>query len=173
MVRIAPLRLVCGAAALVAAAFAVLPSAAAGADPVLPPCTGCPQPTTTVPPPIAAAPGGPQRITAVLGPAQVRPRPKRPPLGVSGRFTAVIEDRRVTWALATANVSRGATVRIEMGPAGTNGPTVVALCANCAGTAVGIQTISRMQEDALRTGRVYVEVSTKLNPNGEIRGQIR
>ena len=49
---------------------------------------------------------------------------------------------------------------------------IVPLCAPCRSGARGRATVDGSVLDALESGRSYVNVHTKKNPAGEIRGQI-
>jgi len=49
---------------------------------------------------------------------------------------------------------------------------IVPLCAPCKSGAHGRATVDASVLDALESGRTYVNVHTKKNPLGEIRGQL-
>jgi hypothetical protein len=50
---------------------------------------------------------------------------------------------------------------------------VVPLCAPCKTGARGRATLSAAVLSALESGRAYVNIHTRRNPAGEVRGQIR
>ena len=52
------------------------------------------------------------------------------------------------------------------------GPVIVPLCAPCKSGAQGKATVDSSVLNALESGRAYVNVHTKKNPAGEIRGQL-
>jgi hypothetical protein len=64
-----------------------------------------------------------------------------------------------------------------MGARGKRGITMLPLCNKCRltshGAYVGSYVDNKTFVKALRHGRMYVNVTTKLNPKGEIRGQIK
>jgi hypothetical protein len=59
-----------------------------------------------------------------------------------------------------------------VGTPGRSGDVVIALCTACQSESKGTADVPASALQALLTGRTYVNVHTKKNPNGEIRGQL-
>jgi hypothetical protein len=118
-------------------------------------------------------------LNANLKPRFEVPKPKGVPAGATGLFTGkVVElenDRaRLTWRLTFSKLSgRADAAHIHRGRVGTAGAVLVALCGPCRNGQRGTATISHAQLRTIRTGRTYVNLHTKKNAAGEIRGQVR
>jgi CHRD domain-containing protein len=99
---------------------------------------------------------------ATLSAAKERPKPKGNVKRARGTFTATVKKEGtrgvITWRLT---FSRQA------------GPVIVPLCAPCRSGARGQATVGAAVLNALETGRAYVNVHTRKNQPGEIRGQLR
>ncbi len=67
---------------------------------------------------------------------------------------------------------RPTAARLNKGVRGANGAAFKTLCYRCLSPAHGTLTLTASQRDAMRRGGTYVNVLTKRNPYGEIRGQI-
>jgi hypothetical protein len=79
----------------------------------------------------------------------------------------------LTWKLTFAHLTGRATqAHIHIGKRGKAGPIAVALCAPCRSGAHGKKTVTGRALAALESGRAYVNVHTRKNPLGEIRGQL-
>jgi len=105
------------------------------------------------------------------------PKPKAP-AGAGGSFSATVRDNgskaTVRWTLSFRGLSGAAlAAHIHLARPGVAGPVVVPLCGPCKSGAKGTGTLSHDQAEMLEKGRGYVNVHTKRNPNGEIRGQLR
>ena len=95
-----------------------------------------------------------------------------------GTFTATVKKEGdqgvVTWRLTFSRLTgRGIAAHIHRGAPGRAGPVIVPLCAPCRTGARGRVTVSAAVLNALETGRAYVNVHTRKNQAGEIRGQLR
>jgi hypothetical protein len=101
------------------------------------------------------------------------------PTGASGRFTGTAVEQendraRVTWRLTFSRLSgRAVAAHIHSGRAGRAGGVMAALCGPCRSGQRGTAMISHAQLRTIRAGRAYVNVHTRKNPAGEIRGQLR
>lgn len=96
----------------------------------------------------------------------------------TGKLTLAGKKSRFTWTLKASNLSgRILTAEIGMGARGKSGTTMLPLCNKCGLTAhgayVGPYVDNKTFVNAVRHGQMYVTVTTKLNPKGEIRGQIK
>lgn len=96
----------------------------------------------------------------------------------TGKLTLAGKKSRFTWTLRLSQLSgRVREADVAMGAPGKRGITVLPLCKKCHLTAHGAYVGSYVDNQtfvkALRHGRMYVNVTTKLNPKGEIRGQIK
>jgi hypothetical protein len=80
----------------------------------------------------------------------------------------------VAWRLTFSRLTgRAVAAHIHRGAPGKAGPVIVPLCAPCRSGARGQATVGAAVLDALETGRAYVNVHTRRNQAGEIRGQLR
>jgi CHRD domain len=116
-------------------------------------------------------------VKTALRAAQERPKPKGSVRRAKGTFTATITRSGTTgviaWRLTFSKLTGRATAaHIHSGVRGKAGPVIVSLCAPCRSGARGRATVDASVLDALQSGRAYVNVHTRKNPLGEIRGQI-
>jgi len=90
-----------------------------------------------------------------------------------GSFTGDITGKTLTWSLTFSGLTGPATAaHIHMAAMGASGPVVVPLCGPCKSGVKGTATLSAALLSALKTHKLYVNVHTAKNPNGEIRGQV-
>jgi hypothetical protein len=123
---------------------------------------------------------GTYTIKTALNAKQEVPAPKRATRAV-GSFTATLTvvkatSTKLAWRLTFARLSGPATAaHIHLGAPGKAGKVVVPLCGPCASGAHGTYTkaLPGTVQTALLAGKAYVNVHTKLNPAGEIRGQVK
>jgi hypothetical protein len=106
-----------------------------------------------------------------------RPKPKGNVRRARGAFTATISRTGssgvIVWRLTFSKLTgRAIAAHIHSGPRGKPGPVIVPLCAPCKSGAHGRASVSIAVLNALQSGRTYVNVHTKQNPQGEIRGQL-
>ena len=109
--------------------------------------------------------------------AQERPKPKGNVRRARGAFVATVSREGtsgvITWRLTFSKLTgRGIAAHIHSGARGKAGPVIVPLCAPCRSGARGRATVGPAVLSALESGRAYVNVHTKRNPAGEIRGQL-
>src|SRR4051794_15708381 len=109
--------------------------------------------------------------------AQERPKPKGNVRRARGTFALKITKHGssgvLVWRLTFSRLTgRAVAAHIHSGARGKSGPVIVPLCAPCRSGAHGRATVSGSVLDALESGRTYVNVHTRKNPAGEIRGQI-
>jgi CHRD domain-containing protein len=115
---------------------------------------------------------------ATLSAAKERPKPKGNVKRARGTFTATVKKEGtrgvITWRLTFSRLTgRGVAAHIHRGAPGKAGPVIVPLCAPCRSGARGQATVGAAVLNALETGRAYVNVHTRKNQPGEIRGQLR
>jgi hypothetical protein len=123
-----------------------------------------------------AAGGKTYKATATMTASAEVPKPKG--AKGTGAFSATVTENAkggvMKWQLTfTGLTGRALAAHIHLGKTGVAGPIIVPLCGPCQSgqqsmTAIGKDTIA-----ALKSGRAYVNVHTKKNPAGEIRGQIK
>jgi len=107
------------------------------------------------------------------------PKPKGVPTGAVGLFTGkaveLQNDRaRLTWRLTFSKLSgRAAAAHIHIGKSGKAGGVMIALCGPCRTGQRGAANITHAQLRTIRAGGTYVNVHTKKNAAGEIRGQVK
>jgi CHRD domain len=91
-----------------------------------------------------------------------------------GSFHATLTGTTLKWKLTYSGLSGPAlAAHIHMAAMGKSGNVVVALCGPCkAGGVSGSAKVSKAVIKAADKHLLYVNVHTKKNPNGEIRGQI-
>jgi hypothetical protein len=112
------------------------------------------------------------RLTAKLSAAQEVPRPKAA-ARASGTFTATLTGRRLAWRLTFSRLTGPAlAAHVHLGARGIAGPVAVPLCAPCTSGTKGTRAVSAKAAAGLARGGAYVNVHTKRNPAGEIRGQV-
>jgi hypothetical protein len=116
-------------------------------------------------------------VRTALNARQEVPRPKGKANRARGTFIAVVTKEGTTgsvaWRLTFSRLTgRAVAAHIHRGQRGRPGPVVVALCAPCRSGASGTANVSAAVLSALEAGRAYVNVHTRRNPAGEIRGQI-
>jgi hypothetical protein len=109
--------------------------------------------------------------------SQERPKPKGNVRRAHGAFTATISRTGTTgvivWRLTFAKLTgRAIAAHIHSGARGQPGPVIVPLCAPCRSGAHGRAKVDESVLNALESGRTYVNVHTRKNPAGEIRGQL-
>jgi mono/diheme cytochrome c family protein len=122
---------------------------------------------------------GTYKLKAPLTSRQEVPRPKGAAAG-SGQLTGALTVASATkttlvWRLTFSRLTGPAlAAHIHLGAGGKAGPIVVPLCGPCASGAHGtyIKRLPAAVLSAIVSGKTYVNVHTKLNPGGEIRGQV-
>jgi hypothetical protein len=116
----------------------------------------------------------PMQFTATLTTAQeVMPKEKGAPAMAGGKFTAVLTGSTLKWTLTFSHLSGPAiAAHVHMGAKGKAGAVLIPLCGPCKTTSSGTPQVTAAEMKAMSGGMTYVNVHTKLNPNGEIRGQV-
>jgi hypothetical protein len=128
---------------------------------------------------IAAPEQDSYKVTANLKARFEVPKPQGVPVGATGLFTGTAVEQandraRVTWRLTFSNLSgRAMAAHIHAGRIGRAGSVMAALCGPCRTGQRGTTMISHAQLRTIRAGRAYVNVHTRKNAAGEIRGQVK
>ena len=116
-------------------------------------------------------------VKTALRASQERPRPKGKVAKATGTFSATItrsgDSGVIAWKLTFGKLTgKAVAAHIHSGVRGKAGPVIVPLCAPCKSGRTGRATVSASVLSALESGRAYVNVHTKKNAAGEIRGQV-
>ena len=95
--------------------------------------------------------------------------------GFTGTYVEHGKSATLRWKLTFSRLSGKATAaHIHLGKTGVAGDVIVPLCAgNCRSGMSGAAVISSKVVAQLESGKTYVNIHTKKNPNGEIRGQVK
>jgi hypothetical protein len=116
-------------------------------------------------------------VTAKLTSSQEAPKPSHKVESASGGFTATFVKTSpgytMDWQLHFANLSgKASSAYIHEGVRGKYGPALFHLCSPCSSGASGHAYASPSELAMVVGGKTYVNVRTKKNPSGEIRGQL-
>ena len=116
-------------------------------------------------------------VKTTLRASQERPKPKGNVARARGTFSATITRTGTTgvvvWRLTFGKLTgKAVAAHIHNGVRGKAGPVILPLCAPCKSGARGRATVSASVLATLEAGRAYVNVHTKKNAAGEIRGQL-
>lgn len=110
-------------------------------------------------------------VAAKLDARSVVPRPKG--ARGAGTFAATLRaNGRLAWRLSTSGVTGPASAHLSVGARGKTGPVRITLCTRCRGTQSGTTNLGTKLSNAVKAGLVYVDVRTKRNAKGELRGQL-
>lgn len=116
-------------------------------------------------------------VKTAMRAAQEWPKPKGKVRRARGTFTATVTKSGssgvIAWRLTFRRLTgKAVAAHIHTGRRGVAGPVIVSLCAPCKSGASGKATVDASVLSALESGRAYVNVHTRKNPAGEIRGQL-
>jgi hypothetical protein len=116
-------------------------------------------------------------VRTTLRAAQERPKPKGKVRRAQGTFTATVtkngDSGVINWRLTFSKLTgRAVAAHIHSGPRGKPGPVIVPLCAPCKNGATGRATVNASVLNSLESGRSYVNIHTRKNAAGEVRGQL-
>jgi hypothetical protein len=120
-----------------------------------------------------------RHVDAKLTPGADVPKPKGA-AGAHGSFTGTFVENKskksavLRWTLSFTKLTGPALqAHIHLGKVGVSGNVIVPLCAPCKNGQTGKMQIPESVVDAMEKGRTYVNVHTKKNLAGEIRGQVK
>ena len=130
--------------------------------------------------PAASSADGPRPVTAFaasLGPGGERPAPNGVKTGAGGLVRAIVTqsgaNSTISWSLTFAHLTGPAlSAHVYLGKPGEPGASALSLCQPCRTGQRGNASLSVGVATALANGGAYVNVETKANPDGEIRGQV-
>jgi hypothetical protein len=112
-------------------------------------------------------------VTAKLNAKQEVPAQVVKNTTAHGKFTGTLVGRKLAWKLTFSGLTGPATAaHIHLGAMGKAGNVAIPLCAPCKSGVHGKATLSASLKKALAHHKLYVNVHTAKNPNGEIRGQL-
>lgn len=105
------------------------------------------------------------------------PRPKGRANRARGVFTATVTrsgtSGAIAWRLTFSRLTgRAIAAHVHIGARGRAGGVALPLCGPCRSGVRGTATVNAALLAALEAGRAYVNVHTRQNPAGEIRGQL-
>jgi hypothetical protein len=123
----------------------------------------------------AASLGGTQGAgwSATLTAAQEIPKQAVKAPAAHGAFTATVSGNTLKWKLDFSKLSGPATAaHIHLGATGKAGDVLIALCGPCKSGASGSAALPAAVKKDFTKHLLYVNVHTKKNPAGEIRGQV-
>lgn len=121
-----------------------------------------------------------QEVTMRAG--QEIPPPTGVPLKAKGGFTVTVTRSGLAtsmrWRLGWFSLTgRPTAAHLHLGVRGKQGAVIVFLCGTtkvpCRNNRGGVTKLSAAQAQALEKGGIYVNLHTKKNPGGEVRGQLR
>jgi Cu/Zn superoxide dismutase len=117
------------------------------------------------------------QIVATMVAADETPTPKGEVASARGSFTGTLTKSDsgtvLNWQLSFGSLTGDAiAAHIHIADRGIAGPVVVPLCSPCTSGATGTANINATVLEAIQNDRAYVNVHTKTNPAGEIRGQV-
>lgn len=121
---------------------------------------------------------GSYKIATKLNTKLEVPRPKGATNG-TGSFTGTLKvasatKATLTWKLSFARLTGPAiAAHVHLGAPGKAGKVVVPLCGPCRSGRGGTRAVTAVAAAAMVAGKAYVNVHTKANPNGEIRGTVK
>jgi hypothetical protein len=122
--------------------------------------------------------GAAPRAKVIMLAAKLTAKEEVPPQVVkntkgSGSFTGDLTGSKLTWTLRFSGLTGPAiAAHIHLGAMGQSGNVVVPLCGPCKSPVKGTAKLSAALIKALKVHKLYVNVHTAKNPNGEIRGQL-
>ena len=117
------------------------------------------------------------QIMATMVAGDETPTPKGEVASARGSFTGTLTKSEsgtvLNWQLSFGSLTGDAiAAHIHIADRGTAGPVVVPLCSPCTSGATGTANVNATVLEAIQNDRAYVNVHTKTNPAGEVRGQV-
>jgi hypothetical protein len=128
---------------------------------------------------LAAGQANTWKLSSTLSASAEVPKPAGVPTGAKGTFTGTAVENtsggaKLSWQLKFSKLSgAAAAAHIHIGKPGKAGNVMVALCGPCKNGKKGTANVTKAQLATIKAGKTYVNVHTKKNPAGEIRGQVK
>jgi hypothetical protein len=128
---------------------------------------------------LAAGQANTWKLTSTLTAGAEVPKPTGVLTGAKGTFTGTAVENttggaKLTWQLKFSKLSgAAAAAHIHIGKPGKAGNVMVALCGPCKNGKKGTANVTKAQLATIRAGKTYVNIHTKKNAAGEIRGQVK
>jgi len=119
------------------------------------------------------------KLAATLKASSEVPKPTDVRAGATGTFTGTAVEQanagaKLSWQLKFSKLTgSGVAAHIHIGKSGKAGNVMVALCGPCKTGKRRTAAVTKAQLKTIRAGGTYVNVHTKKNPAGEIRGQVK
>jgi len=112
-------------------------------------------------------------VSAKLTAGQEVPKQVVKDTAATARFVGTLDGKKLSWKLTFAHLTGPATAaHIHIGVMGKAGNVLASLCSPCKSGVKGTTTLSRTARRQLSHHKLYVNIHTDKNPNGEIRGQL-
>jgi CHRD domain len=91
----------------------------------------------------------------------------------TGTFKGTVSGKTLKWKLTFAKLTGPATAaHIHVGAVGKAGNVLIPLCAPCKSPVSGSAKLTAAEITDFKKHKLYANVHTEKNPNGEIRGQL-
>lgn len=114
-----------------------------------------------------------RHFAGTLRASQEVTRPMGMHMGAAGRFTASVTGRTMHWTLTFRHLTgRPTATSLNKAWRGSNGLAFRTICRQCRSSVRGSFTLTASQLSAMLSGHTYVNIRTRMNPRGELRGQI-
>ena len=112
-------------------------------------------------------------VSANLTAGQEVPKQVVHDMAATGHFVGTLSGRKLSWKLTFSHLTGSATAaHIHIGAMGKAGNVLASLCSPCHSGVKGTTTLSAAARRQLSQHKLYVNIHTDKNPNGELRGQL-
>lgn len=112
-------------------------------------------------------------VSAKLTAGQEVPKQAVKAAAATGKFVGTLDGNKLSWKLTFSHLTGHATAaHIHIGAMGKAGNVLASLCSPCMNGVHGTTTLSGAARTQLSHHKLYVNIHTDKNPNGEIRGQL-
>ena len=112
-------------------------------------------------------------VSAKLSASQEVPKQVVKDTNATGKFVGTLSGKTLSWKLTFSHLTGAATAaHIHIGAMGKAGNVLVSLCSPCKSGVHGTAKLNATARTQLSKHKLYVNIHTAKNPNGEIRGQL-